>query len=70
VKGRGKGRGIGERGSSVDNSRVQGGGRREEGGGEEGGAGSWERCYFCVGCGVGSSMKRRSAGGYNRSFGA
>jgi hypothetical protein len=82
VKGRGKGRGIGERGSWVDNSRVQGGGRREEGGGEEGGrrrrrgrsgelgAGSWERCYFCVGCGVGSSMKRRGAGGYNRSFGA
>jgi hypothetical protein len=32
VKGRGKGRGIGERGSGVGNSREQGGGRREEGG--------------------------------------
>ena len=43
VKGRGKGRGIGERGSSVDNSRVQGGGRRRRRGRSgELGAGSWE----------------------------
>jgi hypothetical protein len=49
VKGRGKGRGIGERGSGVGNSRVQSTGRREEGGRRrrrgrswELGAGSWE----------------------------
>jgi hypothetical protein len=65
-----QGGGRREEGGGEEGGRRRRRGRKEEEKREERGAGSGRQGYFRVGCGVGSSMKRRGAGGYNRSFGA